>query len=205
MKRLFTSLALLCATFLSMNAQDCYFQYMGKALADGETITIEAEEDPIFKDLECNTNPASNPTNGLLFINKGNAAINGSATITISNKTMTTTQIQWCMGGSCEIVTGSTKTKNFTTPAGGSTPVQYDCIVDKEGDMNTKLEAKVGNKTYTVNILFTTTQSHITDSSVNALKPVAYYTLDGREVPQRPRGLCLVKFADGRVRKVVGK
>lgn len=204
MKRIFTSFALLCATLFTLNAQDCAFQFRGKALADGETVVIEAEKDPIFGDLECNTNPAAAPSDGLLFVNRGGASVSGSATITISEKTMSTTQIQWCMGGSCEIVKSSSMTKSFTTAAGKSTPVQYDCIVEKEGEMTTKLVAKVGSKTYTVNIIFTTNAAHISDTSASAT-PVAYYTLDGRQVAQRPRGLCLVKFSDGRVRKVVGK
>ena len=71
MKRFLISLLLLSVTLLTNHAQDCFFQYQGKPLADDETIIIVAEEDPIFGDFECNTNPASNPSNGLFFINNG--------------------------------------------------------------------------------------------------------------------------------------
>ena len=203
MKKLFTSLALLCASFLTMQAQNCFFQFKGQPLEDGATVTIAAEEDPLFGDMECNTNPASNPTNGLLFVNKGSSAVSGSATITITKKTMSTGNIQWCMGGQCEILKGTTKTKEFETKAGGFTPIQYDCIVKKEGEMLTTLEAKVGNKTFSVTIQFLYGESHVAGVEADVV-PVAYYTLDGRQVSQRPHGLCLVKFSDGRVRKVCG-
>ena len=204
MKKLFTSFALLCASFLTLQAQDCVFQFKGQPLEDGATVTIAAEEDPFFGDMECNTNPASNPSNGLVFVNKGSSAVKGSATLTITKKTMSTEKIQWCMGGQCVIVSGTTETKDFETKAGSFTPIQFDCIAKKEGEMLSTLEAKVGNKTYTVTIQFVYGESHVAGVEANVV-PVAYYTLDGRQVSQRPRGLCLVKFSDGRVRKVCGK
>ncbi|MBR4534889.1 MAG: hypothetical protein IKO85_10200 [Bacteroidaceae bacterium] len=204
MKKFFTSLALFCATFLTIHAQDCVFQYEGKPLEDGATVTIKAAPD-IFETLVCNTNPSDNVANGLFIVNKTSNKLSGSAKITISNKTMETDAILWCMGGACEQVTTSTKTKDFSINANDKTAVQYDCEVKREGDMLTKLEATVNGKTYTVNILFTTAESHVTATKTAASTPVAFFTLDGREVSQRPRGLCLVKFADGKVRKVVGK
>ena len=71
--------------------------------------------------------------------------------------------------------------------------------------MMTKLEATIGGKTYTVYIKFINDPSLHVSATTSAVKPVAYYTLDGRQVSQRPRGVCLVKFSDGRVRKMVSK
>ena len=212
MKRIFTSLALLC-TLLTLNAQDCVFQFEGKPLEDGATVTINAAPDPIFHEPECNTNPADNPANGLFIVNKTSSKLSGSATITISTHTLETGRIQWCMGGSCELVTSTTKTKEFSIPAKdptdpnkNQTAIQYDCEVKGEGgEMMTKLEATIGGKTYTVYIKFINDPSLHVSATTSAVKPVAYYTLDGRQVSQRPRGVCLVKFSDGRVRKMVSK
>ena len=49
MKRIFTSLALLCATLFTLHAQDCVFQYEGKPLEDGATVTINAAPDALFR------------------------------------------------------------------------------------------------------------------------------------------------------------
>lgn len=205
MKRIFTSLALLC-TLLTLNAQDCVFQFEGKPLEDGATVTINAAPDPIFQELECNTNPADNPANGLVIVNKTSSKLSGSATITISTHTLETRRIQWCMGGSCELVKTTTKTKEFSISANGQTAIQYDCAVEGEGgELMTKLEATIGGKTYTVYIKFINDPSLHVSATTSAVKPVAYYTLDGRQVSQRPRGVCLVKFSDGRVRKMVSK
>lgn len=203
MKRIFTSFALLCATVFALHAQDCVFQYQGKELENGSTITIQAEEEPSFHDFVCNTNPTAN--SGLFFVNKGRSDVSCSATITITSKTMKTSLIQWCMGSQCVPINGSTYTKTFTTAAGNNTPVQYDCITIGEGEMLTLLEVKTGNQTYSVNIRFVNGDDTHVGAATAAVTPVAYYTLDGREVSARPRGLCLVKFSDGRVRKVVGK
>ena len=206
MKRIFTSLALLCATLFTLQAQDCVFQYEGKALEDGATVTINATPDAIFGEPECNTNPADNPSNGLFIVNKTNKKVSGSATITISDKTLQTGNIQWCMGGACELVKSTTKTKDFSIAANGQTAIQYDCAVEGEGgEMMTKLEATISGKTYTVYIKFINDPNLHVSSTTTTVKPVAYYTLDGRQVSERPRGLCLVKFSDGRVRKVVSK
>ena len=103
MKRIFTSLALLCATLFTLHAQDCVFQYEGKPLEDGATVTINAAPD-VFGEPECNTNPADDIANGLFIVNKTNKALSGSAKITISDKTLQTENIRWCMGGICQIL-----------------------------------------------------------------------------------------------------
>ena len=52
--------ALLLMIGLLTKAQSFEFQYQGKSLTDGATVTIVAEEDA-WGVLSCETNPASNP------------------------------------------------------------------------------------------------------------------------------------------------
>lgn len=204
MKKLFTSLALLCASFLTMQAQNCFFQFKGQPLEDGATVTITAEEDPLFGDLVCDTNPPSDPDNGLFLVNKTSQDLNCLATINIQKNTIGASSIQWCMGKDCMPIKETSKSKDFKLSASSKLMTKFDCAVSKEGEMLTKLEVKTNDKTYTVNILFVNGESHVAGTT-SASTPVAYYTLDGRQVSQRPHGLCLVKFSDGRVRKVCGK
>lgn len=205
MKRIFTSLALLCATLFTLHAQDCVFQYEGKPLEDGATVTINAVEDPLWNTMICDTNPSDSGDNGLFLKNNTNKELSCSAKITIQSNTMSGTNIQWCMGIDCMPITSTTKSKDFKLAASSKIMTKFDCEPSKEGEMMTKLEVTTGGKTYTVFIHFIYDNNHVADSYVSAAKPVAYYTLDGRQVSQRPRGVCLVKFSDGRVRKMVSK
>lgn len=205
MKKFFTSLALFCATFLTIHAQDCVFQYKNQDLADGATVTIQAKEDAIFGGLICDTNPAGT-SDGLYLLNKTSRELTISASINIQSNTMAASSIQWCMGSDCMPINTTSKSKDgIKLKANEKMMTKFDCEPNKDGEMLTKLEVSTGGKTYTVNILFTTAESHVTATKTAASTPVAFFTLDGREVSQRPRGLCLVKFADGKVRKVVGK
>lgn len=202
MKRIFTSLALLC-TLLTLHAQDCVFMFEGKPLENEATVNIYAAED-IFGDLVCDTNPSDNVANGLFFKNNTNKELSCSATITIQSNTLAPKKIQWCMGEACKNVTSTTMSCDVKLKAKEKMITKYDCEPTKEGEMMTKLEVTTGGKTYTVYIHFIYNSNHVADSYITAA-PVAYYTLDGRQVSQRPSGLCLVKFSDGRVRKMVCK
>ena len=53
-------------------AQSFEFQYKGKVYANGSTVVINAETD-MFGELACETNPASNPDDGLLIVGKDGA------------------------------------------------------------------------------------------------------------------------------------
>ena len=203
MKKLFTSFALLCATFVTLQAQDCVFQYKNSPLEDGATVTIYPEED-VWGDMVCDTNPAGS-SDGLYLLNKTSHELTVDASIDIQTNTLGAENIQWCMGADCMNITGTSKSKTgIKLKANDKMMTKFDCGVTKEGEMLTKLSVKSGSKTYTVNIRFVNGESHVAGVEASVV-PVAYYTLDGRQVGQRPRGLCLVKFSDGRVRKVVGK
>ncbi len=202
MKRIFTSLLLLCATFVAAHAQDAEFRYHGQSLADGATVTIAGELDPVWGDIECNTNPASDAINGLVFVNKSAQEMKCSALLTIDSNTMAPSQIQWCMGGQCTLVTGNSLTKDFTTKAGGVTMVQFDCLPSLEGELVATIKVTANLKAYTVKVRFTNDPSNV--NSVEATHPiaVAYYSIDGRRVSELPKGVALVRYNDGKVRKV---
>ena len=214
MKKTLTHLLLTAAlaygTAASAMAQSAYFSYQGKKLANGATVTIEAEDDG-WGGMACETNPAANAMNGLLFVNATAQAISGKANLTITKNTLKPYQIQWCMGGTCQLVKANTFDKEYAVPAKGSIPVQYDAILDEDdlryGEMESTISTKVGGETVTVNIVFTYTDP-ANVAALGSQKPVAleYFTLDGRSCHQKqPHGVALARFSDGKVRKVIKK
>jgi hypothetical protein len=218
MKRTFTQLFFAAIIAFGMTAtamaQSAYFSYDGKRLADGVTVNIEAEvTDPDWPDeLECATNPASKGMNGLLLVNATGKALSGKATLTINKNNIKPYRAQWCMGGSCQIVSSTTFNKDYSVPANGRIPVEYDAALDEDsqfGEMETTIVAKAGTETFTVKVVFTYTDpalAHV--SSTDTQKPVVleYFTLDGRSCKlQQPKGVSLARFSDGKVRKVIKK
>ena len=109
---------------LLTKAQSFEFQYQGKSLTDGATVTIVAEEDA-WGVLSCETNPASNPKNGLMLkLLNGNSA-NVKAELQIEEQTFEAARIQWCMGGNCEMF----GVKNYLKKeyvSNGEDQVQFD-------------------------------------------------------------------------------
>ena len=192
------------------HAQSAYYTFDGKRLADGATITIEAEEDA-WGGYSCETNPATDITKGVKFVNATAKALSGKATLTITKDELKPYPIQWCMGGSCQIVNSTPFNKDFTVPANGAIPLQYDAVLDEEdlhyGQMESTIVAKVGSESFTVHIVFTLTDpAHV--GAADSQKPVVleYFTLDGRSCKlQQPRGVSLARFSDGKVRKVTRK
>jgi len=139
-----------------VEAQTFEFRYHGESLADGETVTIQAEEDEWgFGEMWCYTNPSDNPNNGLVLdLLSGNQA-NGTATLTIDENTLNATNITWCMGGTCMPFGNKTSlTKDFTV-TNGNCLVQFDAEnIQSEGHLLATLTATIGSETHTVNIKF---------------------------------------------------
>ena len=205
MKRVLTTLTLLCTLFV-LHAQDCVFQFEGKNLDNGATVTIYAEEDPLFGWLICDTNPSNDP-NGLFLLNKTSKELSCSATISIQSNTLSNTiagdDTQWCMGTDCMPIKTATKSKDFKLPANAKIMTKFETSPTKDGEMLTKLEVRTGGKTYTVNIRFVNGQDRVTELTTAAVHVVEYYTLDGRKVNEQPHGVSLVKLSNGQVRKVI--
>lgn len=139
-----------------VEAQTFEFRYHGESLADGETVTIQAEEDEWgFGEMWCYTNPSDNPNNGLVLdLLSGNQA-NGTATLTIDENTLNATNITWCMGGTCMPFGNKTSlTKDFTV-TNGNCLVQFEAEnIQSEGHLLATLTATIGSETHTVKIKF---------------------------------------------------
>ena len=143
-------------------AQTFEFRYGGKPLPDGATVTIQAEPDEFFpEELNCNTNPSGDPTNGLILSSVSGSDLKGSATIEIVSNTLSPKHIQWCMGGQCVPMTESTLTKSFET-SNGITQVQFEAANVKEGRLEAVLRATVSGEQHTVNIVMTNGQTATT-------------------------------------------
>lgn len=138
----------------SVFAQTFDFRYHGESLADGATVTIVAEEND-FGEIACETNPSSNPNNGLVLqMLSGNNA-QGTATMTVVENTFICENITWCMGGLCSSFgdnTSLTKTFSFNNDI---CLVQFDALdIASDGYLLATLTATVDGVTRMVNIKF---------------------------------------------------
>ena len=100
---------LLLTTFLlasvAIKAQNLEFKYKGEPLPDGATVTIAAEED-VFGEMSCETNPSSDPQEGLVLKCPPSFGGTVTAVLQILSNTLNASTIQWCMGGECTLVRG---------------------------------------------------------------------------------------------------
>lgn len=191
-------------------AQNFDFKYQGKVVEDGATVTIPAEED-MFGELSCETNPSANPGNGLVLVAKS-GTVSGTARMEIIEHTFKAATVQWCMGGSCQLMNSQTQLEK--TFSGASVPVQFDAYtISQEGYLLAKLTATVGGQSQVIYIEFTNGQSaHVGTLPATAVL-VDVYDLSGQLVmasadaaarKQLRRGVYL--FKSGKTaRKVVVK
>ena len=155
MKKLLSIATLLLVSMPALLAQSFEFRYHGESLADGSTVTIAAEEN-VFGELACETNPSSDPNNGLILKLLSGNTIEGSATMAISNNTLNPENLLWCMGGSCMDVSNNTLIVKSFDFKDGICRVQFDAVeIQSEGYLFATLSATVGTETHTVNIKFT--------------------------------------------------
>lgn len=204
-------LHLVCAFLLVQSAafaQSFKFQYQGADVADGATVSIPAEVD-IFGELACETNPAANPTTGLMLVSTSSSAVSGQARLEILAHTFRAKTVQWCMGDQCVPMNDvTTLDKNFS---GKSLAISFDAFtIRQEGYLLAKLTATVGNQTQTVYIEFINGQHSAVTTLADAQGVADIYDLSGNLVLRRADadarrnlrpGIYLV--SDGRrVRKV---
>ncbi|MCR5157568.1 MAG: hypothetical protein K6D37_00415 [Prevotella sp.] len=153
-RRLYTLLTTLFATLTVAFAQNFEFQYQGKSLDDRATVAISAGKN-IFGETACETNPSSDPQNGLVLklLNATTAEV--SASMQILSNTLDGATLQWCMGGNCILVsTGSTENKSFT--ASTTETVQFDAAnIQSNGSLEALLSVTISGVTKRVNIIFT--------------------------------------------------
>ena len=138
-----------------VEAQTFEFRYHGESLADGATVTIQAEVDERDENaLSCYTNPSSDPTNGLILKILSGSQNSGNATIKIEENSLYPSRILWCMGGNCMMVMNPSITKPFTAE-NGICLVQFDAEdIQSEGHLLATLTATIGSETHMVNIKF---------------------------------------------------
>lgn len=138
-----------------VGAQSFEFRYHGESLADGATVTIQAEEDEWgFGEMNCYTNPSSDPNNGLILKILSGSQNSGDATLKIEENSLYPERILWCMGGNCMMVMNPSITKPFTAN-NGICLVQFDAEnIQSEGHLFATLSATIGSETHTVKIKF---------------------------------------------------
>ena len=188
-RRLLMMLAILM-TITMAKAQSFEFQFQGNKVEDGGTVVIPAVPDDFgFGEFWCETNPSSNPTNGLILKLLSGSTASGSASINIKRNTLSPQTLKWCMGGTCQMMNDKTSLEKTFTVSDGSVQVQFDAENCKnEGDLLATLTATIGSETHTVNILFTYGSTGI--SNVKTEKGDSdYYMLDGRRVERLTKGI----------------
>lgn len=138
-----------------VGAQTFEFRYHGESLADGATVTIQAEEDEWgFGEMGCYTNPSSDPNNGLILKILSGSQNSGNATLKIEENSLFPERILWCMGGNCMMVMNPSITKPFTAE-NGICLVQFDAEnIQSEGHLLATLTATIGSETHMVKIKF---------------------------------------------------
>ena len=155
-KQLLTVIVACLVMTPSIMAQTFEFRYHGEPISDGGTVVIPAVEDDFgFGEMWCETNPSSNPSNGLILQLLSGTTATGNATMTITENTLNPVQITWCMGGLCErFINETTKDKEFSTN-NGSVLVQFEAQnAQSEGVLLATLTATVGSETHSVIIKF---------------------------------------------------
>ena len=210
MKKIFTlSMVLLLA--MQVAAQKFEFKYNGEVLADGSTLTINAETD-MFGELACETNPSSGSAEGLVIAGKDGAYISGSAHMAILEHTFKAKTVQWCMGGSCELM--KTVTELDKTFSDVSVPVMFDAFtIRQEGYLLAQLDVTVGDDSQTLYIEFSNDQHAGIGSMIATEGSADVYDLNGRRVLTNANaaerqmlkpGLYVVKSGD-KTRKLIVK
>ena len=151
-KLMLVLVAVMCWT-ASVKAQSFEFQYQGKSLEDGATVTISAEPNA-FGELSCETNPSANASNGLVLKLLQNASANGSATLEITENTLYPKMLQWCMGGVCTPF-GDEKMLTKKLTVNEIEQVQFDATeIQSKGYLLATLKVTIGLESHQVFIQF---------------------------------------------------
>ena len=173
-------------------AQSFEFQYQGKSVEEGGTVAIPAVLDDFgFGEYWCESNPSSNPNNGLILKMLSGTEASGAATLNIERNTLNPQTLKWCMGGTCTMMNDKTSLDKDFTVSGGSVQVQFDAEnCRNQGDLLATLTATIGSETHTVKILFTYGTAGIGHKKSDA-QTANYYTLDGRRMAHPAKGVYI--------------
>ena len=178
MRKIYLSL-FLSVVCVAANAQIAAFRFHGQLLEDNSLVVVEAEEDD-FGELSCMTNPYSNPTNGLQFVNLTGGDLTGNSTLTITSNSFNSPRFQWCMGGMCMTFSELTQTKAYTVLANSSINVDFDAYPSEYGELQAKLSALANFQTFSVQVKFVYSDpAHISGTETDVNSPVSVYNLSG--------------------------
>lgn len=196
-------LVLLAAMFgmASVKAQSFEFQYQGQSLEEGATVTITAEANA-FGELSCETNPSSDPYNGLVLKLPDGYQGKVKAVLAILQNTLNASALQWCMGGECVAMTEDTQTKNFE--AEDVVQVQFDATgIQEKGYLLATLTVTIGLESHQVNIQFSTDEMTGVAQMLKAdEKNQTMYDLNGCRIKDTRRsGIYII--SDGKQKKKV--
>ena len=183
-KQLLLSLAVLLFTVTTATAN---------AVPEGGTVTIAAVPDEFgFGEYWCESNPSSNPNNGLILKLLSGTTASGTANINIERNTLNPQTLKWCMGGECSLLNNKTTLdKNFSV-SNGSVQVQFDAENCRSvGDLLATLTATIGTETHTVKILFTYGTSDINNVNGDIQQDNVYFDLNGRRVDNPTKGVYI--------------
>jgi hypothetical protein len=179
MKKLFT-LTIMLILAVHVSAQKFEFKYKGEVLANGSTLSINAETD-MFGELACETNPSSAPENGIIVAGKNGAYISGTAHLAILEHTFKAKTVQWCMGGLCEPMKSVTELDK--TFEGSNVQVMFDAFtIRAEGYLLAKLDVTVSGETQSLYIEFSNGQHSGVNSLQASEERANVYDLSGRLV-----------------------
>lgn len=219
MTKLFTlCLSILMGTGVAVAQDDCVLDFVdadGNVVEDGTTWNVYETEEDIFLGTVINS--------GLYVRNNSSDAVMAGVTYDVTQ--MSGGSYQICFAGQCVSVT---KTGSNTTPTG---PLAGGEVSDLESEWIVRGWAETEAITGTCTVVlraFQLSDEAVTDTifgpqitvvfhndgttsgiegvaSSDAVKPVEYYTLSGRRIATPARGLNIVKYSDGTIRKVVVK
>lgn len=196
MKKILTFLIALSA-ILSASAQSGlrFVDANGTPIADGTTLTMSEAEEDFFGDINV-------LLKGIWVQNTTSSDI--SASLTADVKSIPSGTFACCLGSQCKEIakTGTLTIDNVTIKANDKseivntewkpTPAQY-------GTCEVTLQLGTADK-ITVNFVYAD-PSAITSLS-SSKKVVAYYTLDGKQISSPLKGITLVRYNDGSIKKI---
>ena len=175
MKKIYTIMAAALVA-VSASAQKFSVTWYGETVADGSTITIQAEEDDIYGDgtfvfVEAKTNP--NLSTGMFLENPSGEALDITIKANVLEASVTGYSLQMCCGGMCQRAVDGAITKNFSATTKDvqtgnvkHIPFQYDVDfgeVGNYGAVKTKVEISAGGESMTLYVNF----GYSEDASVN--------------------------------------
>lgn len=211
MKKIFTSVLFAMCAFVGLSAQSFEFRMNGEKVADGATVTFSGSKHIIKPQYEYKTKD-------ILSLNNLTASdLNYSAEIEVMENTMNGYDIQICMGGQCQNVTGTTFKYDSPEPlpANGSTGTLFDAYSKQTtGHMLTKLTVTANGESHNVIVRFEYSDPSGIDEIRNSGGVVDVYNVAGNlvkssydvdRVKSLPHGLYIIRGKNTKAYKVVVK